>query len=454
VTVSAIADTPEGAYPLSALLMRLKKLAEGMPDFLLSPAISAILIKCSKNPPSVEGLEELIGIERELEDGLLLDNYDCLSEQSGKRCAGLVVEYLHKTESVSGKDISFIKRLTKVAHHVMQSSHTLDDLLFKLYSFNMEGVKRLRDGAEADRSENNLISLESHLLAYAGNAAKALFEQRKDISWAEKWYLATKTSADMTRDTDPKHSAHSYGFAGNAAKALFEQRKDISWAEKWYTSYKTSADITRTSEPAHSAHAYSFAGNAAKALFEITADLSWAENWYLATKTSADMTRDTDPKHSAHAYSFAGDTAKAIFEHTQDVSWAEKWYLATNTSADMTRDTDPKHSAHAYSFAGDTAKAIFEHTQDVSWAEKWYLATKTSADMTRDTDPKHSAHAYSFAGNAAKALSRITHNKSWARAAIECYNNLLGYYSSHPNPRMSNLIDRTEGDIHFLQRFI
>src|SRR3989338_5064549 len=316
VPVSAIADTPDGAYPLSALLMRLKKLAEGMPDFLLSPALSAILIKCSKNPPSVEGLEELIGSERELEDGLLLDNYDCLSEQSGKRCAGLVVEYLHKTESVSGKDINFIKRLTKVAHHVMQSSHTLDDLLFKLYSFNMEGVKRLRDGAEADRSENNLISLESHLLAYAGNAAKA----------------------------------------------LFEQRKDISWAEKWYPSYKTSADITRTSEPAHSAHAYSFAGNAAKALFEIT--------------------------------------------------------------------------------------------EDLSWAEKWYLATKTSADMTRDTDPKHSAHAYSFAGNAAKALSRITHNKSWARAAIECYNNLLGYYSSHPNPRMSNLIDRTEGDIHFLQRFI
>ena len=36
VVISAIADTPEGAYPLSALLMELKKLAGMMPDLLLS----------------------------------------------------------------------------------------------------------------------------------------------------------------------------------------------------------------------------------------------------------------------------------------------------------------------------------------------------------------------------------------------------------------------------------
>ncbi|HLD43476.1 MAG TPA: hypothetical protein VJB08_05845 [Candidatus Nanoarchaeia archaeon] len=36
VIVSVIADTPEGAYPLSAVLMKLKKFAKMMPDFLLS----------------------------------------------------------------------------------------------------------------------------------------------------------------------------------------------------------------------------------------------------------------------------------------------------------------------------------------------------------------------------------------------------------------------------------
>ena len=120
----------------------------------------------------------------------------------------------------------------------------------------------------------------------------------------------------------------------------------------------------------------------------------------------------------------------------------------------MTRDTDPKHSAHAYGFAGNAAKALFEQRKDISWAEKWYLATNTSADMTRTSEPTHSAHAYGFAGDAAKALSRITHNNDWARAAIECYSNFLGYYSRHPNPRMSNLIHRIQSDIRFLQKFI
>jgi len=36
---SAIADTPEGAYPLSAVVITAKKLAERMPDFLLSRQI-------------------------------------------------------------------------------------------------------------------------------------------------------------------------------------------------------------------------------------------------------------------------------------------------------------------------------------------------------------------------------------------------------------------------------
>ena len=35
--VFVYADTPEGAYPLSAVLMKLKKLAKMMPGFLQSP---------------------------------------------------------------------------------------------------------------------------------------------------------------------------------------------------------------------------------------------------------------------------------------------------------------------------------------------------------------------------------------------------------------------------------
>ena len=353
-------------------------------------------------------LDRAVELEISLQGGLLKANYESLDAETGDRCKSLVIEYMRIRESVLGKDIAFIKQLTKVVRNILNSEpNSLDGLLEKYFKFSNEGIETIRAGISGYR-QNNLISLESHLLADAGDAAKALFEKTQDISWAERWYSAYKKSADMTIDTEPLHSAHAYGFAGEAAKAVFEKTHNIKWAKRWYD----------------------------------------------ATKQSADMTVNTEPLHSAHAYSFAGEAAKAVFEKTQDISWAERWYSAYKKSADMTIDTEPLHSAHAYGFAGEAAKAVFEKTHNIKWAKRWYDATKQSADMTVNTEPLHSAHAYSFAGDAAKALSRATRNPSWTQAAIDCYQQFLSYYKQHPNPRMDKVVNIIREDVNFLQRFI
>ena len=54
----------------------------------------------------------------------------------------------------------------------------------------------------------------------------------------KRWYDATKKSADMTIESDTKHSAHAYGFAGNAAKALSKATRNHLWRQNAIECYQ------------------------------------------------------------------------------------------------------------------------------------------------------------------------------------------------------------------------
>ena len=214
-------------------------------------------------------------IEKILNEGLLALNYARLTPDSGP-CIDLIVEYVGITDSVSDRSVLFVNGLSKVASHISESTDRLNGLQAKLYQFNIEGVGIIRRGITR-LSQNNLISLESHFFSYAADAARAVFESTKDVSWAIKWYDARKKSADMARKIEPKHSAHSYGFAGDAARAVFEATRNVSWAMRWYNAKRKSADMTRETDPKHSAYSYGFAGDAAKTVYYILHSRTWAK---------------------------------------------------------------------------------------------------------------------------------------------------------------------------------
>lgn len=259
-------------------------------------------------------------IERELKNGLLATNYNYLTKNSGARCTDLVVEYIHNTDTVADQDVHFVKKLTKVAHNITEVSDRLDNLISKMYQFNIEGAEMIQKGL-VGFNESRQISLESHLMAYAADAAEEMYAQTGDIEWAIKWYQGNKTSGDVSKDTEFLHSAHSYGFAADAARIIFFQTKELKWAIRWYEGDKISADMTKLVASNHSAYSYGFAGDATKILFEETNDMSWAEKCYECYKTAGDMMAKNDPAHSAHMYCFAGDAAKTISDITNEKSW-------------------------------------------------------------------------------------------------------------------------------------
>ena len=86
----------------------------------------------------------LVGIEARLQDGLLSDNYQGLTPETGQLCGDLVVMYLSSIGSVEGKNVDFVKKLTKVAGHVAAPSQMAENLLRKLYQFNLEGAEMVK----------------------------------------------------------------------------------------------------------------------------------------------------------------------------------------------------------------------------------------------------------------------------------------------------------------------
>ncbi|MDP1695555.1 MAG: hypothetical protein Q8L29_01425 [archaeon] len=195
-------------------------------------------------------------------ESLLTENYDGLTMQSGEICKKAVLNFIRQMKSLKDRDIIFIKKLTKVANHLRKAGE-LNGLEEKLYQFNMEGVEKLMAN-HIGLDEKCILNLKSHLFSYAGNSARAIFENTGDILWAKRRYDSYHTSAEIVRDSDLKHSAHAYSFAGESALIIFKNINEISWVEKGYQAYRNSADIFLKFNPKNSAHVFSHAGNSAE----------------------------------------------------------------------------------------------------------------------------------------------------------------------------------------------
>lgn len=159
-------------------------------------------------------------------------------------CKALVLKYISAHESVADENILFIKRLTKVASHILSSDpDSLDGLLERLYKFNIEGADMSKANGLDRYTQKNLLSMQSHFNSHAGSTSKEKFDRTGDVSWAEKWYDSEKLSAEISAEFDPKHSAHAYSFTGDAAKVIFEHllsegRVEKKWAKRAIKCYE------------------------------------------------------------------------------------------------------------------------------------------------------------------------------------------------------------------------
>lgn len=264
-------------------------------------------------------LEHIVAMEQELRNGLLRENYQGLTEQSGQRCAELLIIYFQAIDTLRDKDIYFLNQVGKIADTLLKERYPLEvALLEKIYTFDLEGAEMSKKGIP-HRDEACSIAWEAAFLAHAGNAAETIFRNISDLSWAERWYDAYHTSASLTLETNPEHSLYAFAIAGNAAQNIFKQTKDSNWGINCYNDRRHSAEISKMIKSHHSVQAYEQAGRIAHELFRMTKDIAWGERWYETLRQSAGM--ELYPRRAALKYYAAAEAATELSRATKLKSW-------------------------------------------------------------------------------------------------------------------------------------
>ena len=243
-------------------------------------------------------------------ESLIETNYNRINN---KDCKEAVIKFIKETPTVIDRDITFIKRLTKVAYHVIQADKSsLDSLLERIYQFTSEGLSKI-DPEINTLTESNLYTIKSHLSNYAGGFAKILYEKNKDKCWGEKAYKNYIKAASMNMDKDQNLSAHSYKSAAMVAESLFKETEEIYWAVRWYECARLAAEIGLNVDKMEAAVNYRSMGDAAKTMFDLTDDKKWLEIEINAYEQSAEYAKCTDSFFFAKSYLYAAIASNFAF---------------------------------------------------------------------------------------------------------------------------------------------
>ncbi len=159
-------------------------------------------------------------------------NYDRLKDSE---CLPMMLAYLDQTESVLDEDIIFVKQLTKVGRLICKQSpeRLTDDHLRKLFQFNLDGLRLIREHAD-DEEQKRYAIIDAHLLADAANIADLLYKRTGDLMWGEQAYDFSLACADQSIEREPEHARVGYETAAVYAQILFMRDRNPVWLERKY----------------------------------------------------------------------------------------------------------------------------------------------------------------------------------------------------------------------------
>jgi len=404
-------------------------------------------------------------------EALLRENYN---ELVSEECKQKVIEFIQKTPTVEYLDLHFIKKLTKVAFHIYATDpESLEDHLRRMYTFNMEGVMKVKSQPK-NEPPRNLLRLESHMRRYAGNLATRILQKTEDLKWGEKAYdslveshrmslkfnsedetyyaaksaqeagevsgimydltknlewarkmhKAHRTAANLFFDTDPERAADRFADAGKAANTLFKQTKTIDWAERWFDNKRAAAELLMEVTPSYAALCFGSAGKAAETLYRLTNKSKWIVQSYENRIQAAEISDKLEFVDAPYLFEAAGSAAQIMFETTNNVEWAEKWYNAHGIAADLFSE-DAQKSINLLALASEAAGHVFEDTKEIPWAGKSYVSGIFAGEYFLKEDPLRAHNIYELIGRVAETAFDLHHNLFWGKKAFEAYSVLM-----------------------------
>jgi len=252
-------------------------------------------------------------------DQLLKRNYDALRDAE---CEAQVVNYLREQSTLLGEDPHFIKRLTKVASHILaKNPAALEGLVEKTYTFHIEGMKALEEHPEAATRRNQIMH--AHLSGHAATFADYLVRTMRDTNaqrhWNIKKYEHHKFSADFELSLDDLQGAmHNYLGAAHAAIDLAknyacDNQEKKQWGEAALQMLDSALPLIPADNVPKKAEAYYSRATILHALYRtFKEEISFEENAIEAWGEAAEYAARYDSLYAAQLYLRAGNEAYGL----------------------------------------------------------------------------------------------------------------------------------------------
>jgi hypothetical protein len=216
-------------------------------------------------------------LETKLRGGLLQSLKRGIVGPKSAFAACVAVEYIRRVDSVEGKDLPFIKGITKGARVIRLHDKRLEDKLERLYIYNMAGVDKARLVTE-DPRPTDILKMEGHMLNDAGIVCEALYDQTSEMIWLDKGYRHIKEASSILVEVEADTSSQLLSYAADVARRIYLKTGDLEIGQEAFELYFQVATEGLQDDKALAANHIS-AGMLSELIYLDTKDTVWLERW-------------------------------------------------------------------------------------------------------------------------------------------------------------------------------
>ncbi|MBI2142568.1 hypothetical protein HYU15_03730 [Candidatus Woesearchaeota archaeon] len=160
----------------------------------------------------------------------------------GDEAKAAAISLMRSRQNIADMNLGNIQRFLRIVNQIIISAPTsLDGLTDRVYWYTIQGIGRtdeaLARGSLSPIQRQHMLAWRCYMYANAGAAARQEYERTNQIVWRERAYEARYSSAKLSAQLSPRHSAHMYRLAGDDANTVSKARRTQNWRIKAIESY-------------------------------------------------------------------------------------------------------------------------------------------------------------------------------------------------------------------------
>lgn len=288
-----------------------------------------------------------------------------------------IINELYKLDNVLNFDVIYVKKLTKAGSIIHKSNpKDIENLLEKLYNFNLEGIKIL-ETQENNYSLDNIASLKSHFYGHAATFSRELWIKTKNNKWLENSYSLNYKSGLISKDYDLEYSSITFTYAADDALDLLRKTKNIDYGNKAIKFYSDNAIKLSEFNKKQAGCAYQSLRKTYQLMYKLTKDILFIEKAYDSEKKALNLFKEIrENNFQFHSKLYLIELAKENYDLTHIKDWKiiSNQYYKEIKNIDLNSDNLglEEYNSRLINVANFTNKIFNKNKKDIFWKKESY----------------------------------------------------------------------------------